>query len=406
MNICLQRVALRHNAIYAPSGSYGIDTPTELHSYTLYALGELRKSGFTLTEKALRVLDAMTAEDQGKLLEEISSIYGTKLNWTPLVRDWQTPTGQTFGDMLYTFIYNVVDCTKEAELPGTRLSCGHLIPDGVFDLRRYTGCPFCGRPFETSDTVNYGQGSRLRMLDVMDDDAMRLLVRNLLEMRTPLDATQLNSLTLLLDYYPMPEGVEIKMKETLLEVMSHFISADEPEKLYGLVNSPNDVLRYLWYIHTGSTKIVRPRTLMKQNPRVFSFNCPDMPCSARCKDERKQGLRLHFSRSLGKIVAWLLNTMSMPAEQMCAVMHPYREMWVHMIRALHLPQYARRAEMANCATCSIASTARTTPWCRGLSTKPDFASTSPPRCDCCACARSVRSSALCQYAMVRRRACA
>jgi len=342
MNTVLQRVALRHNALYIAPDVISSNRSRELRSHTLFTLGQLRDSGFSLSEKALYALNAMTPEEQGQLLEMICSVFAAKMNWTPLVRDWQTPTGQTFNDMVYTFLYNVADRFSGTELPGTRLGCGHIIPDGVFDLERYTGCPFCGKPFETSAFVNHGQGSKMRVLGVMDDNDMASLMRDLLEMNTPLDASQINSLCLLMDFYPMPEGVDIKMKETLVEVMTHLISDGRSDLLSGLVKSPTDLLRFLWYSHTGYAKILRPKTLIKQNPRLWSYFCPDLPDSLTRKEQRKEALRLRFPRSLGRIVARLLNTMEMPPERMCAAMHPHREMWIHVIRALHLPEYSHR----------------------------------------------------------------
>ncbi len=342
MNTILQRVALRHNALYIASDVIPADRPQELHSHTLFTLGQLRDSGFSLSEKALHALNAMTPAEQGQLLELICNVFAARMNWTPLVRDWQTPTGQSFMDMAYTFLYNVADRIPGVELHGTRLSCGHIIPDGVFDLERYTGCPFCGRPFETNASVNYGQGSKTRVLGVMDDNDMASLMRDLLEMNTPLDADRINSLCLLLDFYPMPEDVNIKMKETLVEVMDRLISDGRLEPLQGLVKSPTDILRYLWYRHTGYTKILRPKTLIRQSPGLWTFFCPGLPDSLTRKEQRREALRLRFPRSLGRTVARLINDMEMPAGQMCAVMHPHREMWVHMIRALHLPQYSHR----------------------------------------------------------------
>lgn len=338
----LQKVALRHNAIYIHRSSVDNIPFSTLQSHTLYALGEFRKFGIALSERALRAFNTLEPAGQADIIKTLNAVYATEMNWTPLVRDWLTPTGQTWLDMAYTFLYNVADRVEGGNYPGTRLRCGHVIPDGVFDIERYTGCPFCGMPFETSDKVNYGGASELRVLDVMGDAAMDSLLRNLLEMRTPLDVSQLESLSVLLQRYNMPQGVQIPMKETLVAVMHFCITSGRPELLLGLVTSPGDVLRYLWFVHTGQLKVIRPKTLLNQTQDAWSQFCPALDESAKLVSERKKALRLHFTRKTGRIVAWLLNTMEMPAEEMCRIMHPRREMWVHMIRALHLPEYARR----------------------------------------------------------------
>lgn len=338
----LQPVALRHGAVFIPSAFLDKPAAQDLSSHTLYSLSELHKCGFSLSQRALQAFNLLDSDEQGQVLHNIEQEYAVNMNWTPLVRDWQTPTGQTPQDMLYTYVYNVANRLEGDSLPGTRLPCGHVIPDGVFDLSRYTGCPFCGKPFELHPGANFGQGSIKHVLELMTEADMRSLLRNMLEMNTPLDATQIDTLRILLRYFAVPEDVEIKMKETLVAVMYFMIRAGEPEKLLGLVKSPTDVLRYLWFEHTGMDRIIRPRTLLQQTLGAWSHICPAFDDSVSEFEQRKQRLRLHYSRPTGRIAAWLLNTMTMPAEEMCAAMHPHRNIWVHMIRALHLPDFARK----------------------------------------------------------------
>lgn len=342
MNIDLQRVALRHNSLYFSNEALAVTDFAELKSHTLYALGELRKCGLGLSERALRAFNTLSAREQGEILEVISDIYALKMNWTPLVRNWLTPTGQSRFDMLYTYLYNLEDRVSEDSLPGVRLSCGHIMPPGVFDLPRYTGCPFCGTPFEISDKVNFGQGSKIKVLEPMSEPDMTELMRRLLEMRVPLDPTQSDSLTLLMEHFPIPKDVTISMKETLMLVMSYYIDSGRPECLSGLIKSPVDVLRYLWYQHTGLSKIIRPRTLIGQSAALWNHICPSQDKSEEKVAARKKALRVRFPRRIGRIVAQLLNAIEMPPRQQCALMHPYRQMWVHMIRALHLNEYAKK----------------------------------------------------------------
>ena len=94
------------------------------------------------------------------------------LNWMPLVKGWDTPTGETYADHLITLIANIFG-GEEAGFKGTTLPCGHFIPEGTFPLERYNGCPFCGKPFKTADFVYHGQGSKLKELRLFTMDDMR-----------------------------------------------------------------------------------------------------------------------------------------------------------------------------------------------------------------------------------------
>ena len=84
------------------------------------------------------------------------------------------------------------------------MPCGHLIPEGTFPLERYNGCPFCGTPFHTADFVYHGQGSKLKELRLFTMDDIKKTFLSLLTSPTPLDATQLDSLKLLLPLMELP----------------------------------------------------------------------------------------------------------------------------------------------------------------------------------------------------------
>ena len=73
----------------------------------------------------------------------LKSVLGTDKNWTPLVKEWNVPTGESVYDHVVTLFANVFKTNK-----GTLLPCNHTIPNNTFPLERYNGCPFCGTPFE------------------------------------------------------------------------------------------------------------------------------------------------------------------------------------------------------------------------------------------------------------------
>ncbi len=345
MNTALQRVALRSQALYFPHPAPG---DAALAPHTAAAVAQLAAFGFTLTEEALRRFNALSPEDQDETLRLVTEIFRADANWTPLVRDWLRPTGQTQEDMLYAYFCNIIDRAEPGSIPGTRLSCGCLIPDGLFDLSRYTGCPLCGRPMEVHTGVNFGAECKLRPLGVFTDEMAQKLMLGLLELNTPLDASQASTLRLLLEVYPVPEGAEVKMKETMVLALDALFAAGRPEQAAKLMRAPADMLRFLWSQKTGLTRIIRPRTLLSMSQRNLRHICPLYDTHLNIADKREP-LRLYYPRGYGRMMAAVLAAMEMPVEAMCANMHPHRQMWVHMIRALRLNEHARRRGMERLA---------------------------------------------------------
>ena len=62
---------------------------------------------------------------------------------------------------------------------------------------------------------------------------------------------------------------------------------------------------------------------------------------------KREELKLKYTRRECKMVALWLNNLTMAPEKACEIMHPKREMWVRMIRALRLAEYARKPEFGN-----------------------------------------------------------
>ena len=188
----MNKVALRYQAIYLDVKEIPVEvTPTPS---VLAFVARLRERGYTVTEELLRALYSVSATRLADITKDIDEALGTDLNWAPLVKGWDKPTGETFEDHLVTWFVNLIG----TDVPGTQLPCGHLIPDGTFPLERYNGCPYCGRPFVTANYVHKGQGTKLKELRLMRRADMEHLLETLLASPTPLDATQLDSLRLLI----------------------------------------------------------------------------------------------------------------------------------------------------------------------------------------------------------------
>ena len=350
MNKELLRVALRQSAVYINKVDAAAREKHRVANHTLALVFELRQIGFALSEDLLHAVDVLPKEEQNDLLDVLNEVMGTRLNWASLVRGWLEPTGETAWDHFLTMVANVM-VDAGAEIPGTRLPCGHLIPDGTFPLARYNGCPFCGTPFRTADFVYRGQGEPKRVLQLWDDEQMDAFARQLLTSPVAPDATQRDSIKILvrerLDML-RPCFDQIQMKETRMLVIDQLVELGCDDDAGLLFSTPADVMRYLWYRHTGKVQILEPRTLMHVCAKNLQheWNTPDFVDAELRK--HKAEMRLKYDRPWCRRVARWLNAILQRGDEerqlaMCLeTMHPKREMWVRFIRALRLAEYARK----------------------------------------------------------------
>ncbi len=335
MKTNLLNVSVRQGAIYVPKEDITNENKIASKS-SLEFLVNIRKLGYTVSEKLLQALDNVNPSNKLKVFDYLSEVTGTKQNWAPLVKGWNTPTGESQIDHLITFFANTLKINK-----GKRLACGHLIPDNTFPLERYNGCPFCGTPFEFARIENYGQGSKLKVLELWTEDDLNQFFKDLLESRTALDATQVESLKILINELPLPSA-QIIIKETMMMVIDLLIEKGEGEKAQQYFSSPNDILRYLWYKKTGFLQIVEPKTIISRTARNNAHIIPSLNWSLKAKDDVKAALKLKYTRAQCRMVATWLNNMEMLTEKACETMHPKRGMWVRFIRALRLAEYASK----------------------------------------------------------------
>ena len=338
----LMRVALRQKAMYLPD----VKPSATLSESTAALIGNLRKIGFTMTERLLHAFNGMSYEEQCKVVDVMNEIMGTKLNWAPLVKGWLTPTGETQQDKVFAAIVNAFDI-KDVET--VTMPCGHKIPTGVFHIERYNGCPLCGQQFRTSHFVYRGQGCKLKELDLWTDVDMVKHLNSLLASPTPLDATQADSLKTLLNHYGLPKDANVVCKETTMLAIDTLVKESKGREAQPLLKTPVDVMRYLWYVKTGLLQIVEPSTLIanaRRNGRHITF-FEDHSISSAI--EMREKLRLHYDRYWCRVVAEWMNGLPMTAQQACEAMHPKREMWVRFIRALRLAEYSHKKGFENLA---------------------------------------------------------
>lgn len=336
----LQKVALRYKALYLDIKKEDIDMASEITT-AVYAFAErLKENGFCLTEELLHALIAVPEGKLADIVITIKDVMGVDLNWAPLVKGWSVPTGESREDHFVTWMANMLK--GRLKIQSTTLPCGHLIPEGIFPLERYNGCPFCGKPFKTTNYVFTGQASKLKELRLLDTSDMETIFHSLLTSATPLDATQRDSLSLLLESFPVPEDTDITMKETQMVVIRHWVDNGEADRAMDCFHTPTDILRYLWYEKTGYVQIIKPSVLIVNARRLGSHM--NVVCDDRnaYEENMRNHLRLKYDRKMCRTVSGWLNALPLTAVKMAEDMNAKRGMWVRLIRALRLAEYAKR----------------------------------------------------------------
>ena len=364
----LLKVALRQNALYIPDSMVA---QRAIQPGTLELVAALRRHGFGVTEDLLHAINGTNNEYRQLVVRTIKQILNVKLNWAPLIKNWEVPTGESAVDHIITAFYNqfpdlvknddyicywydyddyyeandIKYYNREYFTPKHErfLACGHYIPYGTFPLWRYNGCPFCGTPFQLGKIESTEQGSKLKILDLWREHDANAYYQNLLASKTALDATQVDSLKRLLPYFSVDKKTTIEMKETLILVVDSYLLSEGNEVAAGACfRTPTDILRYLWYKKTGFLQLLPPKIIIAKNAKNYSHIVYPLNKSEEAKIEAKEELRLKYSRKECARVARWLNTLPLSAEKACELMHPKREMWVRFIRALRLAEYSKK----------------------------------------------------------------
>ena len=333
MNKLLQ-VSLRQQAIFIPVSAI-INSPQMLTPTTSMLVANLAQSGFGVSEELLNALNKTVPAYHATILETVQQVMGLHKNWTPLVKGWNIPTGESVIDHIITFFVNIFQAR------GTKLPCGHIIPANTFPLERYNGCPFCGTPFQMGKLENFKQGSTLKILELWLADQAHNFLQSLLTSKTALDATQTDSLKLLLAELPLPE-VKIAIKETAMVIIEVLAGQGKWKEAQAFFSSPTDILRYLWYRHTGFLQLVEPKTIIQRKTKNNRHLNYSLDKSAGTPVPEKLRLRLKYTRKDCLMAASWLNGLDMDAAKICELMHPKRSMWARFIRALRLAEYSKR----------------------------------------------------------------
>ena len=344
MNKNVLKVAIRNKAIFIPQDWIVNEDSKNMDETTTVLLANCSKLGYTFSEELLNKLNGVSPKAKLELFDLLKDVTGVNKNWTPLVKQWNVPTGESVVDHIITWFANIFQTNK-----GTKLPCGHLIPTNTFPIERYNGCPFCGTPFEF-DKLNYTKGlNKLKTLELWTKDDLKKVLASLLESPVALDATQVDSLKVLITQYGIISDIEIKMKETLMVVIDTLVEQNQVELAGQFFKTPNDVLRYLWYKHTGFLQIIEPRTIANRLEKNSRNLHQQLDNSGEAKIKSLADLKLKFNRTECKRYATWLNNLTLDIFDQCEMMHPKRSMWVRVIRALRLAEFGKRKGFENLA---------------------------------------------------------
>lgn len=328
----LLTVSLRQKAIYIPAHAMNANAEA-FSAMTGLLVANLAKLGFGVDEELLTALKKTVPAYQAQVQKICNEVMGMRKNWTPLIQGWEMANGDArFGYMANWFATHFRD--KGIEMP-----CGHVIPSNAFPLHRYKGCPFCGKPFQQAEYERKAPGSEERVLVLWTDEEVTNFFTDLLSSKTALDATQMESLKTLLAFWPLP-AVKIRMKETLMAVIDIYVKTGHAEKAQVLFTTPADILRYLWYKHTGNLQVIEPATIVRRKMRNNRYLWKATQVSEKLNI--RTSLKLKYTRREGLMVAGWLNNLEIDIEDCCDAMHAKRRMWVRFIRALRLAEYSKR----------------------------------------------------------------
>lgn len=127
-NQALTQVALRYRAVFLHLHRERLNLHSEASVPVLAFVARLKEHGFCVSEELLHALNHVSVDRLAEVTASINDVMGVNLNWAPLVKGWNVPTGETPTDHLLTWLANIFD-TKSG-IQGTRLPCGCLIPEG------------------------------------------------------------------------------------------------------------------------------------------------------------------------------------------------------------------------------------------------------------------------------------
>tara|TARA_Y100000782_G_scaffold86499_1_gene94005 strand:- start:3609 stop:5858 length:2250 start_codon:yes stop_codon:yes gene_type:complete len=343
----LIQISLHKGAVFIPQKTANKNTYFELKETTYNLIKNCNQMGYTFSEELVHAVNTLSIPHKMAIYTTLSKVTGIRKNWTPLIKQWDVPIKETRADHVTTLLANIFPALAKS---GTELRCGHFIPKGTFPLERYNGCPFCGTPF-SFDALNIEpEKHKLTVLELWTEKELTNHLEGLLASAVPLDATQVDSLGILLEHYGLPKNSVIKMKENVVLVIDALVKQGKADNAGSLFKTPTDILRYLWFKHTGFLQLVEPSTILRRKViNGYHVSGGSLDKSQKTKALTKEKLKLKFSRETCRMYAGWINNLPLSTTQLCEDMHPKRNMWVRVIRALRLAEYGKRKGYENLA---------------------------------------------------------
>ncbi|WP_107037965.1 hypothetical protein [Brumimicrobium mesophilum] len=338
------KVAIRKNAIVIQKDWITGDIETQINETTSEFLANCAKLGYTFSEELLYEVNRISPLRKLEIFNILKEVSGVNKNWTPLVKQWDISTNETIIDHIITWFSNVFHLNN-----GTKLPCGHLIPENTFPIEHYNGCPFCGTPFQF-DELNYTTSeNKLKILELWTENDLKNELKSLLESPVVLDATQVDGLNILIHHFGVSNESKVKIKETLMIVIDALVESNQLELAGQFFKTPTDILRYLWFKHTGLLQIIEPKTIVNRMKRNASNLYCQLDKSSEVKIKALSDLKLKFNRSECRMYANWLNNLSLDIPEQCENMHSKRGIWVRVIRALRLTEFSKKKGFENLA---------------------------------------------------------
>src|SRR5689334_356606 len=111
----LLKVSIRQQAIFIPDQAIS-NNHASLTGNTGLLVANLARLGYGVSEPLLTTLNNTAPGFQLTVLEMLRDVTGVNKNWTPLVKDWLVPTGESIAEHIVTFFANIFK-TKGSVLP-------------------------------------------------------------------------------------------------------------------------------------------------------------------------------------------------------------------------------------------------------------------------------------------------
>ena len=107
----LLKVSIRQKAVYIPE-EITTGSNKSISETTSVLVANASKLGFAFSEELLHALNNVTPNNKLELLETLKEITGVNTNWTPLVKEWNIPTGESVIDHIITLFGTIFQTKK------------------------------------------------------------------------------------------------------------------------------------------------------------------------------------------------------------------------------------------------------------------------------------------------------